>query len=67
MLAPLVAIVVALGVYPQVILEGTEKAVAQAVPHPEVSVIVGEAPAGCREREGPVGPPEAYNPEDLQP
>ena len=66
MIAPLVAIVVALGVYPQVILEGTEKAVAQAVPHPEVSVIVGEAPAEQRPK-GPVGPPEAYNPEDFQP
>ena len=65
MIAPLVAIVVALGVYPQVILEGTEKAVAQAVPHPEVSVIDGEAPPSAGE--GPVGPPEAYNPEDFQP
>ena len=36
--APLVAIIVALGVYPQVILEGTENAVEQ-VPRPEVSVI----------------------------
>jgi NADH-quinone oxidoreductase subunit M len=62
-IAPVVAIVVALGVYPQVILEGTEKAVAQAVPHPETSTIeAGPAPAG----EGPVGPPEAYNPEDFQ-
>jgi NADH-quinone oxidoreductase subunit M len=65
-LAPLVAIVVALGVYPQVILEGSERAVAEAVPHPETSSIVSEAPA--REQgEGPVGPPEAYNPEDFQP
>ncbi len=66
-LVPLVAIVVALGVYPQVILEGTEKAVAQAVPHPEVSSIVSEGPAGLPEGEGPLGPTEAYNPEDIQP
>jgi NADH-quinone oxidoreductase subunit M len=63
-IAPLAAIVLALGVYPQVILEGTERAVARTVsdgqPHPEVSVIDG-APG-----EGPVGPPEAYNPEDFQ-
>jgi len=66
-IAPIVAIVVALGVYPQVILEGSENAVARVVadgqPHPEVSVINGEPPEG----EGPVGPPEAYNPEDFQP
>jgi NADH-quinone oxidoreductase subunit M len=66
-IAPLVAIVVALGVYPQVILEGTEKAVARVVtdgqPRPAVSAIDGQPPAG----EGPVGPPEAYNPEDFQP
>jgi NADH-quinone oxidoreductase subunit M len=63
-IAPLVTIVIALGVYPQVILEGSEKAVAQRVPHPEVSVISGGAP---QDEEGPVGPAEAYNPEDFQP
>ncbi|MFL5970686.1 MAG: NuoM family protein [Gaiellaceae bacterium] len=64
-IAPVVAIIVALGVYPQVILEGTEKAVAQAVPHREVSTIAGEeAAAGIPE--GPVGPPGAYEPENLQ-
>ena len=34
-IAPIVAVVIALGVYPQVILERSERAVAQAVPHPE--------------------------------
>jgi NADH-quinone oxidoreductase subunit M len=37
--APLVAIIVALGVYPQVILEGTDKAAQSSVQHREVSVI----------------------------
>jgi NADH-quinone oxidoreductase subunit M len=63
-IAPLAAIIVALGVYPQVILERTELAVERTVldgqPHPEVSVING-APA-----EGPVGPPGAYETENLQ-
>ena len=61
------AIVVALGVYPQVILEGTEKAVAQAVPHGQPQLERQRGPAGLPEGEGPVGPPEAYNPEDIQP
>ena len=42
-IAPLVAIIIALGVYPQVILERTERSVerivAQGDPHPETSVI----------------------------
>jgi NADH-quinone oxidoreductase subunit M len=38
-IAPIAAVIVVLGVYPQVILEGTETAVTRAVPHPEVSVI----------------------------
>ena len=37
-IAPLVAIIIALGLYPQVILEGTERS-AERLPHPEVSVI----------------------------
>jgi NADH:ubiquinone oxidoreductase subunit 4 (subunit M) len=36
-IAPLIAIILALGVYPQVILDGTERATAN--PHPEVSTI----------------------------
>ncbi|MFL6038236.1 MAG: NuoM family protein, partial [Gaiellaceae bacterium] len=64
-IAPVAAIIVALGVYPQVILEGTEKAVAQAVPHREVSTIAGDDPAAGIP-EGPVGPPGAYEPENLQ-
>jgi NADH-quinone oxidoreductase subunit M len=61
--APLVTVVIALGVYPQVILDGTEQAVGQNGQRPEVSVIDGQTPPA----EGPVGPPEAYNPEDFQP
>ncbi len=44
-IAPLVAIIVALGVYPQVILEGTEDAVARAVPQdPLVEAFSAEEP-----------------------
>jgi NADH:ubiquinone oxidoreductase subunit 4 (subunit M) len=53
-IAPLVAIVIALGVYPQVLLEATEKGV-EGVRHQEASVI-SEAP--------PVG--DVYEPENLQ-
>lgn len=60
-IAPLVAVIVALGVYPQVFLERTERAVA-GVEHREVSVVNGSQSEG----EGPVGPPEAYDTEDLQ-
>ena len=57
--APLVAIVIALGVYPQVILEKTEPAV--------VGVIEAtEGGAASASEEGPLGPPEAYDTDDLQ-
>ena len=58
-IAPLVTVVVALGVYPQVLLQHTETTVA-GVEHTEISVINGD-PA-----DGPVGPPGAYESENLQ-
>ena len=69
-IAPIVATVIALGVYPQVILERSEQGVL-TVPHRETSVI-SEAPpplpqGGAPTGEGPVGPPEAYETENLQP
>ncbi len=38
-IAPVVAVIVALGVYPQVILEGTEKAVEQVAPPPQLEQV----------------------------
>ena len=65
-IAPLVAIVVALGVYPQVILEGTEQAFRGTTVYAGSEAELREAfPEGVPE--GPVGPPGAYNPEDFQP
>src|SRR5687768_17586597 len=70
-IAPLVAIVVALGVYPQVFLEGTEKAVARVTAGGATQAYLDRAteplPTGPVPEGGPVGPPEAYNPEDFQP
>ena len=64
--APLVAIIVALGVYPQVILEGTERAFQGTTVYAGSQRELREAlPEGVTE--GPVGPPEAYNPEEFQP
>jgi NADH-quinone oxidoreductase subunit M len=63
--APLVAIVIALGVYPQVILEHTERASTAAVSRfdPPVEAFSAETPPSA---EGPVGPPSAYETENLQ-
>ncbi|HYH59010.1 MAG TPA: NADH-quinone oxidoreductase subunit M [Thermoleophilaceae bacterium] len=59
-LAPLVAVVIALGVYPQVILDGIEPAVAEGT-HREVSIISSAPP-----RDAPVGDPDAYERDELQ-
>ena len=50
MIAPVVAVIVVLGVYPQVILEGTEKATTRSVAatQPEASTIASDAPAGAQ-------------------
>ena len=57
-IAPVAAVIVALGVYPQVILNGTEQAFS------DTTVTAAEpAPA---DTEGPVGPPGASETENLQ-
>jgi NADH-quinone oxidoreductase subunit M len=75
--APLVAIIVALGVYPQVVLERSERAADRA------AASAGGEPVGAyfdkatgppsfpteetADPDGPAGPPEAYETESLQP
>jgi NADH-quinone oxidoreductase subunit M len=75
-IAPLVAIVVALGVYPQVILERSERAVeraASAVSGEPVGAYFDEATGppsfpveATADPDGPTGPPDAYETENLQ-
>ena len=64
-IAPLVAVIIALGVYPQVILEDTEQAFRGATVYAGserelLEAFPEEVP------EGPVGPPGAYETENLQ-
>jgi NADH-quinone oxidoreductase subunit M len=61
-IAPLVAIVIALGFYPQVLLEGSERAVERTV-----AVATGEEPTGDQAgAPEPVPLGDAYEPENLQ-
>jgi NADH-quinone oxidoreductase subunit M len=73
-IAPLVAIVIALGFYPQVILEGSEGAVERATGAASgepVGAYFDRAAEPIPSEEpipgGPVGPPDAYETENLQP
>jgi NADH:ubiquinone oxidoreductase subunit 4 (subunit M) len=43
LIAPLVAVVIFLGVYPQFVLQRTERSTSASV-HPEISVIAGRTP-----------------------